>query len=131
MNKNPAPRGVAPQVSISGKYTEKEYRQHLREENRKSDNKNLPFTFKTVKSGKPRNKGYVCSCEAVIWVNKDCYMVICDRCGELKKTAELSGIGEEVLVNTQINIPQYKDVINKPGPFTKNPAKDSSKGKWV
>ena len=136
MSKSTVPRGVAPQVSISGQYTQKEYRQHLREESRKSDTSNkrkLPFEFSINDKGasKPQNKGYVCDCGDVIWVSRDCYMVTCTRCNSLKKIDELTKIKESLEVTTQINTGEHKGTTHKPGPFTKEPARDNSKGRWI
>ena len=120
----------APQID-HGKHTKKSYYDKVRRESKLADEKNLPSTISAApRPPKARNRGYLCDCGEVYWFNKDTYMFACGKCDSLKKTSDLETV-EEVQAKLEVGVTKYKDIIIKPGPFTKDPARDKEKGKWV
>ena len=125
-------REYAPQVQ-QNKMSEKQYKNRIRDAMRSSEDKNLPFSIIPPKrKAPPSNRGYHCGrCGELHWVNKNTYMVQCTTCNELVKVSDMTPVECGKEVSTEIGVTQFKDVAYKPGPFTKDPTKDTGKGKWV
>lgn len=119
----------APQIGRS--IDKKDYYKKVREASKAADEKNLPFQFRIVKPKKANTFGYVCDCDEVYWVNRDTYLIQCNKCKELKKTADMVKLDDVSERKLEVAVKKYDGIEANPGPFTKHPKKSNNKGRWI
>lgn len=105
------------------------YREMVRRKSKEADEKNLPFNIVKKSKAKNNNIAMLCACKnEVHWVNKNTFMVTCNKCQSAVKVSDM-----EVLENApsvEISIPSFQGQEHKLGPFTKRKVKKKG-DKWV
>lgn len=66
------------------------HRERIHRESKRSDEKNLPFTFSKPKRGSPSNVLYECEeCGDELFSGKNTFMVICTTCKAVRKVVKV------------------------------------------
>jgi len=68
----------------------RKHRERIHRDSKRSDEKNLPFTFSKPKRGNPSNTLYECEeCGSQFFGGKNTFMIICTTCKDVRKVVKV------------------------------------------